>query len=46
MNVVIKGKALNMSGVPISVTTTISFNAEGEVTKYPDGRLKITTVKY
>jgi|TARA_B110000495_G_C22775172_1_gene453545 hypothetical protein len=46
MNVVIKGKALNMSGIPISVTTTISFNAEGEVTKYPDGRLQITTVKY
>ena len=46
MNIVIKGKALNMYGVPISVTTTISFNAEGEVTKYPDGRLQITTTKY
>ena len=46
MNIVIKGKALNMYGVPISVTTAITFNTEGDVMKYDDGRLRITTTKY
>ena len=46
MNVFIKGRALNMYGVPISVTTAITYDAEGDVMKYDDGRLRITTTKY
>jgi hypothetical protein len=46
MNVVVKGRALNMYGVPISVTTAIMYDTEGDVMKYDDGRLRITTTKY